>query len=114
MDVWTAVWLRAEGEVGNAETRPWSEEHILRKDDHVHLEHAEPRGPGGRLARGFQRGLDPGVSFKETQATLISPPCGLGSQSFLLEIGLMTGFQLPAVTSGRQLCAFPVASSAAT
>lgn len=113
MDVWTAVWLRAEGEVGNAETRPWSEEPILRKDDRVHLEHAEPRGPGGRLGRGLRRGLDPGASFKETQATLISPPCGLGSQSFLWEIGLITGFQLPAVTSGRQLRAFPVASSAA-
>lgn len=48
----------------------------------------------GHLGKDFQRGFDPGVTFQETQAALISLPYDQGNQSFLLEIGLITDFLL--------------------
>lgn len=54
-----------------------------------------PKGlGGGHLGKDFQRELDPGVTFQETQAALISLPYDQGIQSFLLEIGLITDFLL--------------------
>ena len=59
------------------------------------LDTLNPKGlGGGHLEKDFQRGLDPGVTFQETQAALISLPYDQGNQSFLLETGLITDFLL--------------------
>lgn len=96
----------------NTEIWPWSEEHILRKDNPVHLGYAGPKVPGDCPGRGLGRGLDPGGRPERTQTALASSPCGEGNQSFLLDISLMGGSHLLPVAAGRSSCAFPVAPSA--
>lgn len=75
------------------------------------LDTLNPKGlGGGHVGRDFQRGLDPGVTFQETQVVLISLPYDQGNQNFLLESGLITALLLPKDSrlpvAGRQLCAF--------